>query len=137
MGQPGFFDLSDRLNSLSRLGDNLEALNEVVDWETFRPALKETFAKERKSKAGRKPYDLVLMFKVLVLQALYNLCDDQVEFQIRDRLTFMRFLGLGLEDAVPDAKTVWLFRDHLGERGVVAGLFAAFDETFEAAGYLP
>ncbi len=53
MGQPGFFDLSDRLNSLSRLGDNLEALNEVIDWETFRPALKEAFAKERKSNAGR------------------------------------------------------------------------------------
>ena len=79
MGQPGFFDLSDRLNSLSRLGDNLEALNEVVDWETFRSALKEALAKERMSNAGRKAYDVVLMFKVPVMQALYNLSDDQVE----------------------------------------------------------
>ena len=64
MGQPSFFDLSDRLNSLSRLGDNMDALNEVVDREIFRPVVKETFAKERKSNAGHKTYDVVSMFKV-------------------------------------------------------------------------
>ena len=70
----------------------------------------------RKSAAGRKPWDEVLIFKALVLQALYNLSDDQAEYQLRDRLSFMHpstllrraFDGLGLEDAVPDAKTLWL-----------------------------
>jgi hypothetical protein len=51
------------------------------------------------------------MFKAIVLCALYNLSDDQVEYQLRDRLSFMRFLGLGLEDRVPDAKTVWRYRE--------------------------
>ena len=67
----------------------------------------------RISLAGRKPWDVVIMFNALVLSALYNLSDDQIEFQIRDRLSFMRFLGLGLEDRVPDAKTVWLFWERL------------------------
>jgi len=84
-----------------------------VPWEEFRPTLERVWRKpaaERKSRAGRKPMDAVLMFKTLVLSALYNLSDDQIEYQVRDRLSFMRFLGLGLEGRVPDAKTVWLYR---------------------------
>ena len=79
MGQLGFFDMSDRLGSLSRLGDPLEALREQIPWEQFRGLLKGVHEKERKSNAGRKPFDEVLMFKVLVLQSLYNLSDAQVE----------------------------------------------------------
>ena len=60
-----------------------------------------------------QPWDAVVMFKAIVLCVLYNLSDDQVEYQLRDRLSFMRFLGLGLEDKVPDAKTVWLYREQL------------------------
>jgi IS5 family transposase len=62
-----------------------------------------------KKSAGRKPLDAVMMFKEIVLCSLYNLSDDQVEYQIRDRLSFMRFLGLGIEGKVPDAKTMWLY----------------------------
>ena len=62
-------------------------------------------------KGGRPPYDPVLMFKVLVLQTLYTLSDDRTEYQLKDRLSFMRFVGLALHDPVPDAKTVWLFRE--------------------------
>ena len=76
------------------------------------------------------------MFKVLVLQALYNLSDDQAEFQIQDRLSFMRFVGLGLADKVPDAKTIWLFREHLVEAGAIQNLFARFDKHLAKAGYL-
>ena len=68
-----------------------------------------------------------MMFKVLVLQTLYALSDDQAEFQIKDRLSFMRFLGLGLEDRVPDAKTIWLFREQLTRAGAIERLFARFD----------
>ena len=63
---------------------------------------------------GARPIDAVLMFKTLVLSVLYNLSDDRIEYQVRDRLSFMRFLGLGLGDRVPDARTVWLHRDALG-----------------------
>lgn len=106
MMQSGFFDLSQRYQKLSELGDPLEATEAVVNWERFRPTLNKVLEKERKSNAGRKPFDPVLMFKVLVLQGLYNLADDQTEFQIRDRFSFLRFLGLTPEGKAPDAKTM-------------------------------
>jgi IS5 family transposase len=77
-----------------------------------------------------------MMFKILVLQALYSLSDDQAEFQIQDRLSFMRFVGLGLDDRVPDAKTIWLFREHLAQAGAIENLFARFDKHLTKAGYL-
>ena len=107
MMQIGFFDLLDRYVSLDARRDPLVEIDAVVPWEEFRPALERVWRKPdeaRKSRAGRKPMDAVLMVKTLVLSALYNLSDDQIEYQVRDRLSFMRFLGLGLEDRVPDAK---------------------------------
>ncbi len=108
-----------------------------MDWDAFKPLLKKIHQKPRKSNAGRKPWDPVRMFKMLVLQTLYNLSDDQTEFQVRDRLLFQRFLGLALEDRVPDAKTLWLFREQSARHGVVEKLFDAFDEQLWLAGYLP
>ena len=119
MAQPGFFDLDNRYESLSHMGDPLEVLGRSVPWETFRPVLSKALRKFKKSNAGRRPYDSVLMFKILVLQSLYNLSDDQTEFQIKDRLSFMRFLGMDFEDSVPDAKTLWLFRDTLANKGAI------------------
>ena len=92
--------------------------------------------KERKSNAGAKPIDVVLMFKILVLQQLHNLSDDRIEYRIRDRRSFMRFLGLELEDRVPDAKTVWLFRERLKELELVEVLFARFHEQLAVRGYV-
>ena len=107
--QPGFFDIAERTAKLTEMGDPLTGLNTHIDWEAFRLDLNKVHDKARKSNAGSKPIDVVLMFKVLVLQQLNNLSDDRIEYQIRDRLSFMRFLGLQLEDRIPDAKTVWLF----------------------------
>jgi IS5 family transposase len=121
MAQMGFFDLSDWYASLDAKKDPLVEIDIVVPWEEFRPLLERIWRKpesERKSRAGRKPIDAVLMFKTLVLDALYNLSDDQVEYQIRDRFSFIRFLGLGLGGRVPDAKTVWLYRKALAQRNV-------------------
>lgn len=126
MRMPGLFDLQNRLTRLEQV-DPLAKLSTLVPWEEFRPALETINVKERKSKAGRKPFDVVLMFKVLVLQSLYNLSDDSTEFQVRDRLSFMRFLGLEFHDSVPDAKTVWHFRERLTEAGLVEKLFKQFD----------
>ena len=119
MAQMGFFDRSDRYASLGGKKDPLVEIDAVVPWEEFRPALERVWRKpdaDRKSRAGRRPMDAVLMFKTLVLSALYNLSVDQIEYQVRDRLSFLRFLGLGLGDRVPDAKTVWLYRDALGAK---------------------
>jgi IS5 family transposase len=135
----GFFDLSDRYASLDAKKDPLVEINAVVPWEEFRPVLERVWRKpdaERKSRAGRKPMDAVLMFKTLVLSALYNLSDDQIEYQVRDRLSFMRFLGLGLQDRVPDAKTVWLYREALAQAGMVEALFKQFDGYLARQGYI-
>ena len=139
MAQMCFFDLSDRYASLDAKRDPLVEIDAVVPWEEFRPVLERVWRKpegERKSRAGRKPMDVVVMFKTLVLGALYNLSDDQIEYQVRDRLSFMRFLGLGLEDRVPDAKTVWLYREGLVQAGMVEVLFNQFDGYLARQGYI-
>jgi hypothetical protein len=115
--QPGFFDAEERLRWLSASGDPLERLRAVVDFEAFRAELEAALPRADRSRGGRPPWDAVLMFRVLVLQALYTLSDDQTEYQLRDRLSFMRFAGLALQDAVPDAKTIWLYREQLTRAG--------------------
>jgi transposase, IS5 family len=135
VGQTGFFDLQERLKSLDEMGDPLEALNRVIPWNDFRSMLRRGFrSRKRKNGAGRPPYDEVLMFKVLVLQALYNLGDDRTQFHIQDRLSFMRFLGLGMDARVPDAKTIWLYRNTLAEGGWIDQLFGKFNQHLDKAG---
>ena len=104
--QPSFFDEAERLAKLTKLKDPLEALKQHIQFEIFRPQLEAVFNKDRRSAAGRKAYDVVLMFKILTLQRLYNLSDEQAEFQINDRQSFQRFLGMHLGSAVPDFSTV-------------------------------
>ena len=135
MMQTGLLDWRIRFRQLDAGGDPLPKLKKLVDWERFRPDLEAVRDKERKSNAGRKAHDVLLMFKVLVLQSLYNLSDERLEFQIRDRISFMRFLGLTLGDAVPDEKTIWLFREQLTEAGVIKRLFQEFDEFLEEKGF--
>jgi IS5 family transposase len=134
--QPGFFDLSGRLRELSAKGDDLERIAALVNFEQFRPELERAVPRSDGSKGGRPAFDHVLMFKVLLLQAMHGLSDERCEYLIKDRLSFMRFLGLGLADVVPDANTIWSFREALKRAGVVERLFARFDLTLRAAGYL-
>src|SRR6478736_852579 len=139
MGEKGFFDVERRLEAISALGDPLETIKKIVPWEDFRTdieAVTETKPEQRKSNAGRKPYDTILKFKIMVLQSLHNLSDDRTESLIRDRLSFMRFLDLELEDPVPDATTIWLFREALAQAGLIDRLFARFGQHLEAAGYI-
>ncbi len=136
MGLPGFFDLEERFAKLDGLGDPLAKLSGSVNWEGFRPALDAALSKPRKSNAGRREYDRVLMFRVLVLQQMYNLSDDQTEFQIRDRYSFARFLGLHPEDTVPDAKTIWRFRENLKLAEAFDSLFSELSSQIEGQGYV-
>jgi IS5 family transposase len=122
----GFFDQDIRLSKLSQLGDPLERLNKGVDFEIFRLILIEKLSKLSLGPGGRPPYDYVMMFKILILQRYYNLSDDQVEFQINDRLSFMRFLDLTIADDVPDSKTVWHFKEQLVDIELVESLFEVF-----------
>ena len=135
-GQPGFFDVDDRLKRLSDLGDQLEAFASAVDFEAFRADLVAALAYSDGAQGGRPPFDPVLMFKILVIQAANNLSDERTEFLINDRLSFMRFLGLSLSDRVPDARTVWLYREKLTKVGAVKTLFDRFDAMLRAKGYI-
>ena len=134
MSQAGFFDFEDRLDQLNAHGNPLATLEEAIAFEAFGPTLEQIRDKPRKSNAGRPPYDAVLMFKMLILQSLYGLADGQLEYQVRDRISFMAFLGLRPGDDVPDEKTVWLFREQLTERGLIGKLFAQFDADLTEAG---
>lgn len=136
VGQAGFFDLSDRYAALSAAGDPLERLSAVVDFELFRAPLKAALQRGPRDKGGRPPFDPVLMFKMLVLQALYSLSDEAIEYQVKDRLSFQRFLGLGLDGRVPDATTLWLFRERLVKAKAIDALFKRFDAALSAKGYL-
>ena len=125
--QPSFFYEANRLVKLTELNDPLVELQRHIDFEWFRPQLSEVFAKDRKSAAGRKAYDVVSMFKILILQRVYNISDEQAEFQINDSYTFQRFLGLRLGTTVPDFSTVWLFRVRPGVgplHGYIQGRFS-------------
>lgn len=135
-GQPGFWDLDERYQRLSAVGDPLEKLNAIIPWPVFEKPLAKALKRSDGSKGGRPAFPAVLMFKILVLQALYNLSDDQAEFVIQDRLSFMRFLGLSLSQKVPDAKTIWLFRESLVRAGAIDNLFARFDKHLSKSGYL-
>ena len=134
--QAGLFDRADRTAKLLRTRDFLERVNKYVAWENFRPLLDAALSRKDRSKGGRPAFDAVLMFKILVLQALHNMSDEQTEYQILDRQSFMRFLGLELHDMVPDARTIWLFRETLREAGAVEKLFDKFDEMLAAKGFM-
>ena len=134
--QSGFFDIEDRLRRLSDLGDQLEAYAAALDFEIFRPALVKALSYSDGSKGGRPPFDPVMMFKILIIQSQHNLSDERAEFLISDRLSFMRFLGLDLTDKVPDAKTIWAFRERLTQADAIDTLFRQFDAALRDAGYI-
>lgn len=139
MGQLGFFDTEKRLAALSAKGDPLETIDRLVPWESFRADIEAVVCtpdSDKKSNAGRKPLDAIVMFRMLVLQALHNLSDEQTEYQVRDRFSFTRFLRLGIEDSIPDATTLWLYREKLAKAGLIEKLFDRFDQHLQAQGYI-
>ena len=128
--------MEERLLKLTNAKDPLVRLKSLIDWEQFRPILEAALRKEAKGKGGRPPFDYVLMFRILILQRYYNLSDDQTEFQILDRASFMRFLGLKVSDKVPDSKTIWHFREQLTKHRVIEKLFEKFHHSLDSAGLI-
>ncbi|XID29316.1 transposase (plasmid) [Acetobacter orientalis] len=137
MDPKSLFSLSDHLDALSKEGDPLEVLQETVDFEYFRAWLVEGLGYGDGSKGGRPPFDPVMMFKALILQAQHNLSDARMEFMIRDRLSWLRFLGLSLGDRTPDENTIRHFRNRLTETGTLRRVMKAFDWQLQKKGYIP
>jgi IS5 family transposase len=138
-GQYGFFDYQDQLDKIYQINDFLPKLNALINWEIFRATLSKVREKEKgkenPNNVGRPPFDVVLMFKILVLKAMFNLSDEQTELQIRDRISFRDFLGTNFCDTVPDAKTIWLFGEQLKNLALERSLFDRFNEELDASGF--
>ena len=135
--QPGFWSVEDRLRELSAQGDPLETLQEIVDFELFRPVLMKALGGGERPKGGRPPFDAVLKLKMLYLQAQHGLSFEATEHLVRDRLSWMRFCGLTIADPVPDGNTLWDFREALIAAGRLDKLFGRLDQAIKEAGYLP
>ena len=133
----GLFEHEMTLESLEKMGNPLVILKELLDFEQFRPTLEPVFEKvDRKSNAGRKPIDPVLMFKVMFLQRLYGLGDGQTEYQIKDRTSFREFLGIVTVDDVPDEKTLWKYKETLSQDGTFDRLFTQFNSCLDDMGLI-
>jgi len=137
MRQAGLFELSQHLEQLSKHGDPLEVLERAVDFEDFRPWLVAGLGYGDGAKGGRPPFDPVSMFKALILQAQHNLSDARMAFMIRDRLSWMRFLGFDLGAPTPDENTIRHFRNRLSETGTLKRVMKAFDWQLKKKGYIP
>jgi len=134
--QAGFWSVEDRLEEISAGGDPLETLNETVAFERFRPILERAAGRPRGPKGGRPAMDVVLKFRMLVLQSLHGLGLEATEKMVRDRLSWMRFCGLGIADTVPDANTLWDFREALIRAGALDALFEEMDRAINQAGFI-
>ena len=135
--QRGFWDVENRLRELSEHGDPLERLAATVDFTIFRAELESALGCHDRAKGGRPAFDLVLKFRMLVLQAMHGLSLDQTEYLVADRLSWMRFCGLGPGDRVPDANTLWGFREALIRADALDRLFTRLDRAITEAGDLP
>jgi transposase len=131
MSQASFFDCEYQLDKINQINDFLRRLDELIDWSIFLDLLTQVRPSEKKFHAGRPAFDVLLMFKILILKTVYNLSDDQVELQIRDRLSFRAFSGLSFSDTVPDSKTIWLFGEQLTKSGLGKLLFDRFYSELE------
>ena len=136
MKHPSLFWKQERQEKCKILGSDFMKIPSVVDFEQFRSVLDVALhRKNDKEKGGRPPYDCVWMFRILVLQELYQLSDNEMEFQIYDRLSFQKFVGIRDGDPIPDAKTIWVFKDKLTDQNVHKSLFDTFQVQMEASGY--
>ena len=85
----------------------------IVDFEVFRPELKMALGRGDGSKGVRPPYDVVIVFKIVVIQVMNDLFDERVKYLVNDRLLFVKFLGFELGHRMPYAWTIWLYCDQL------------------------
>ncbi len=104
------YGLREKYDQLKRFGDRLSDMKTIVDWERIRPILNDLYINNTE-KGGRSNYDPILMVKILFLQSIYGIVDESIEKEIHNRLDFMNFLDY--PESVPDARTIWLFRERL------------------------
>ena len=126
----------EREDRRTKLGDPLTDLAKLVDFEALAASVDMAAPRPSRIKGGRPPYPTLLMIKILVLQQIYNLADDALEYQLLDRRSFLQFLDLTDSSSIPDAKTIWLFRDRLAQAGVGSHIFEQVQQQLSRQGYM-
>ena len=126
----------EREDRRSKIGDPLVGLTKHVDFDALAASVDAAAPRPSRAKGGRPPYPTVLMTKILVLQQLYNLADDALEYQLLDRRSFLQFLDLTESSSIPDSKTIWLFRDRLAQAGVGHQIFEQVQQQLQKHGYM-
>jgi transposase, IS5 family len=136
----GLFSAIEHEQAVAAKTSGILKLRGLIPWESFRRLLEELtgYATRDWTKGGKPPFDPVLMFKVLVLQKFHGLSDDATEEQFFDRTSFKAFLGLRIGDDIPDAKTLWDFKQRIEAEGCKGGrkLFDAFGQILEGKGLI-
>ena len=133
--ESNLFDAEDTKEDLIHLGNPLDRLSQVIYFETFSSLIEiKLYGTERSTRVGAPPYDVVLMFKILLLQRFYNLSDEATEYQITDRTSFRDFLGIRSVKGIPDSRTSWLFRENLIQAGAIDELFDSFTHYLKSKG---
>lgn len=130
------FAEQERESKLDQIGDALSKLSEHVDFVALAAQIDEAAPRPGRERGGRPPFPTELMVRVLLVQQLYNLSDEQMEFQLLDRLSFQRFVGLRQSSQAPDRTTIWTFKERLIKAGASEKIFEAVNRQLERHGYL-
>ncbi|MBP9744324.1 MAG: IS5 family transposase [Saprospiraceae bacterium] len=136
ISNPDLFENQDRIEKLKRHNNSLIKLNKYINWSFFGKEIDRQLPMVDYSKGGRPPISRELLFKILVLQHMFNLSDDGIEYQSLDRNSFMEFLGLKTFRDIPDSKTIWLVRDQLNKLGILDDLFVKFNTQLMVGGII-
>ena len=120
---------------LDELGDPLQEIERHVDFATLAARVDESVPRPDRTKGGRPPYPTETMVRILVLKRLYNLSDEQMEYQLLDRMSYKRFCGLDDALRVPDRTTIWHFENRVGQAGAQA-LFGEMAEQLARKGFI-
>jgi IS5 family transposase len=128
--------LEERVTKLDKLGDVLQVLEKHIDFAALAAAIDAAAPRPSRERGGRPPFPTEIMVRTLLLQQLYNLSDEQLEFQLLDRLSFQRFAGLRHSSQIPDRTTFWTFRERLMAGGASETIFEAANRELDKHGYL-
>jgi IS5 family transposase len=134
--ESNLFERTDQLDRIKKLGSPLLRLNKAIKWESFRGKLEEVYPVEISKLGGRPRKDPLMMFKVLILQRLYNLSEHEMEYQLTDRASFMQFAGCKSIKDIPDENTIWLFKERMKEEGLIDQLFDGYVAGLQKAGLI-
>ena len=114
----------------------LDGINAMINWGRIEKLLRKRLGRSDEPKGGASNYPPLLMFKVLLLQAMYNLSDEATEEALTDRASFARFTGISLDDDVPDHTTICRFRNLLIQKNLLQKLLDEFNTQLEKLGKL-